>query len=174
MRRRHHEEKEVDLAALVDIFSNMLFFLLTTVSFLQLKTLNASVPALSSGAVSTGKSVDVSVEVRATGLILKATGEAADAKVGKVNVSAEIPRKGDGTLDGDELTRQLWALKQKTPETKNILIFPEAGVPFGDIVATMDASREMKSIIKGAPRVPLFTRPVLSELVTGDETPRGN
>ena len=59
MRRKRHEEKEVDLAALVDILSNMLFFLLTTVSFLQLKTLNASVPALSTGPVSTGRAVDV-------------------------------------------------------------------------------------------------------------------
>ena len=41
VRRRKLEEKEPDLAALVDVLANMLFFLLATVTFLQLKTLNA-------------------------------------------------------------------------------------------------------------------------------------
>src|SRR5215212_918730 len=94
-RREIEGEKEVDLAALVDILGNMLFFLLATVSFLQLKTLNASVPALSSGPVTTGKSVDVTIEVKQTGYSLKVTGEAADPSVGKVELQRDIPRITD-------------------------------------------------------------------------------
>src|SRR3954470_16029085 len=96
MRRGKIEgDKEVDLAALVDILGNMLFFLLATVSFLQLKTLNAAVPALSSGPVSTGKAVDVSVEVRPAGFSLKAVGEAADPSKHFTPVSLDIPRVND-------------------------------------------------------------------------------
>ncbi len=172
MRRREHEEREVDLAALVDILGNMLFFLLATVSFLQLKTLNASVPALSTGPVSTGRAVDVSVEVKSTGLVLKATWEPADTSQKAVNVQLDIPRRSDGKLDTKVLTEELWKIKKLAPETKNIMIFPEQTVKFDDVVDTMDASREMPSLVDPNKKVPLFTRPVLSELVTGDEQQR--
>jgi biopolymer transport protein ExbD len=170
--RKRHEEKEVDLAALVDIFSNMLFFLLATVSFLQLKTLNAAVPALSTSAVTTGKAVDVTVEIKRDGFVLKATGDAADPNVKFKPVQLDIGRNSDGTLDAKKLTKELWEIKKQAPETKNIMIFPEQGIVFEDIVKTMDASREMPSLIDPNKKVPLFTRPVLSELVTGDELPR--
>jgi biopolymer transport protein ExbD len=165
IRRRPHVERELDLAALVDIFSNMLFFLLATVSFLQLKTLNAAVPVLSSGEVSTGKSIDVSVEVTAAGFVLKAQGSSPDPNITFTPIDLPIARK-DGKLDVKELTKQLWEIKKLASETKNILIFPEAGTAFEDIVATMDASRDMPSLVDPRKKVPLFPRPVLSELVT--------
>lgn len=171
MKRRPHEEKEVDLAALVDVMSNMLFFLLATVTFLQLKTLNAAVPALSTGPVSTGKAVDVSLEINTLGYSLKATGDPADKTVGTLAIAKEIPRKGDGTLDAKTLTAELWEIKRKAPEAKNIMIFPIDGTQFEEIVKTMDASREMPSILDPKRKVQLFTRPVLSELVTEDTPP---
>jgi biopolymer transport protein ExbD len=164
--RKPHEEKEVDLAALVDVMSNMLFFLLATVSFLQLKTLNASVPIASSAEVSTGKSVDVAVSITTGGYILDAHGESSDGK--KVDVHAEIPRKG-AELDAKELTKRLWDVKKATPETKNIIIQAELPIPFQDVVTTMDASREMPSIVDPNKKVPLFTRHVLSRAVTDDD-----
>lgn len=172
MRRRAHVEKEVDLAALVDILGNMLFFLLATVSFLQLKTLNASVPALSTGPVSTGRAVDVTVEVKSTGFVLKASGEPADTSKPPVAVQMEIARLSDGKLDIKILTDELWKIKHVAPETKNIMIFPEQTVKFDDVIDTMDAAREMPSLHDPNRKVPLFTRPVLSELVTGDEQAR--
>src|SRR5688572_18930151 len=115
MGRRKHEEKEVDLAALVDIMSNMLFFLLATVSFLQLKTLNAAVPALSTSSDVITKAVNVTVEIKANGYVLKVDGESADPSVGKIAISREIPRV-DGQLVPKELTKELWEVKKKTPE----------------------------------------------------------
>jgi len=184
MRRRKIEgDKEVDLAALVDILGNMLFFLLATVSFLQLKTLNAAVPALTAGPPSTGKAVDVSVEVKAAGYVLKATGEPQSPNPAWKPVSVEIPRINDAAactavkatppcLDSKRLTKELWEIKKIAPETKNIMIFPEQTLQFQDIVQTMDASREMPSILDPNKKVPLFTRPVLSELVEGNEQDR--
>jgi biopolymer transport protein ExbD len=172
IRRRPHEERELDLAALVDIFSNMLFFLLATVSFLQLKTLNAAVPVLSSGEVSTGKSIDVSVEIRADGYMLKAQGQSPDPNISFTPVSMPIPRR-DGKLDAKELQKQLWDIKKVAPETKNIMIFPEPGTVFDDIVLTMDTSRDMPSITNAKNRVQLFPRPVLSELVVEDAPKAG-
>jgi biopolymer transport protein ExbD len=169
--RTRHEEKEVDLAALVDVLANMLFFLLATVTFLQLKTLNAAVPALTTGEVSTGKAVDVSLEIRAAGYVLKANGEPADRKVPALAISRDVPRK-DGKLDTKTLTRELWDIKKVAPEVKNIMIFPEPGILFDEIVLTMDSTREMPSILDPKKRVPLFTRPVLSELVTDADKPR--
>jgi biopolymer transport protein ExbD len=173
-RRREIEgEKEVDLAALVDVMSNMLFFLLATVSFLQLKTLNAAVPIASNAAVSTGKSVDVSVSITDTGYILDAHGESSDTKVGRVDVHQEIPRVGKD-LNAKELTKQLWEVKKKAPENKNIIIQAELTIPFQDVITTMDASREMPSIVDPKKKVPLFSRPVLSRAVTDEDlTPPG-
>lgn len=169
MKKRKHEEREVDLAALVDVLSNMLFFLLATVTFLQLKTLNAAVPVASSGEVSTGKSVDVRLQIKTEGFSLEASGEAADKTVGAMSVKKDIPRKSDGSLDTKTLTAELWDIKKKAPETKNIMIFPQPGTQFEEIVKTMDASREMASILDTKKKVPLFTRPVLSELEGDDE-----
>lgn len=182
-RRKIEGDKEVDLAALVDILGNMLFFLLATVTFLQLKTLNASVPALSTGAIDTGRSVDVSVEIKSTGYVLKAVGQPADPNTKFTPVALEIPRVTDKKtcdewkavtpcLDRKKLTKALWEIKRVAPETKNIMIFPELLTLFEEVVQTMDASREMPSIIDPNKKVPLFTRPVLSELVTGDEQER--
>lgn len=106
-RRRKHEEREVDLAALVDVLGNMLFFLLATVSFLQLKTLNAAVPALSTSSDVSTKAVNVSVEIKATGYVLKAEGDPADKSAGKVSVSKEILRGADGALDPKALAKEL-------------------------------------------------------------------
>jgi biopolymer transport protein ExbD len=167
-RRKKHDEKEVDLAALVDIMASLIFFLMATVTFLTLRTVNASVPAMSSGKVDTGKSVDVSLEVTSAGFVLKATGESPDKSIGKVNVEERIARGMDGKLDGKALTKQLWEIKKKAPEQKNIIIIPEDAIPFEDIVVAMDASRDMPSIVDKRKRVPLFPRPVLSEPETKD------
>jgi biopolymer transport protein ExbD len=168
VRRREHETGEVDLAALVDVLANMLFFLLATVTLLQLKTLNAAVPALSTGAVSTGKGVDVSVEVRASGYVLKASGEPADKTLTFAPVDKAIPRRSDNHLDTGALSRELWEIKKVAPEVKNIMIFPAEGLLFEEVVQTMDASREFPSVTDPTKKVPLFSRPVLSELVTED------
>ena len=164
VRRRDIEgDKEVDLAALVDVLANMLFFLLATVTFLQLKTLNAAVPALSTSDVpSEEKVVSVSVEVRKSGYILKASGELPSGPY--EGVDERIARNSDGSLDSKALTKQLWEIKKVANDTKNITILPEQGVAFEDIVLTMDASREMPSILDSKKKVPLFTRPVLSDL----------
>ncbi len=169
-RRREHEEKEVDLAALVDVLANMLFFLLATVVFLQLKTLNAAVPALSTGAVSTGKGVDVSLEVRAVGFVVKASGEPQTKNPAWQPVDKVIPRKSDGRLDMASLSNELFEIKKFAPEVKNIMIFPAPGIVFDEIVQAMDASREVPSKSDPNKKVPLFTRPILSELV-GDDAP---
>lgn len=164
--RKKHDEKEVDLAALVDVMASLIFFLMATVTFLSLRTVNAAVPAMSSGKVDTGKSVDVSLEVTSAGFVLKAVGESPDKSIGKVAVEERIARRSDGTLDGKALTKQLWEIKKKAPEQKNIVIIPEDSIAFADIVLAMDASRDMPSIVDARKRVPLFPRPVLSEAET--------
>jgi len=171
VRRRAHEEGEVDLAALVDVLANMLFFLLATVVFIQLKTLNAAVPALSTGAVSTGKGVDVSLEVRAVGFVVKASGEPQDKRVTFTPVDKVIPRRPDGQLDRAALSKELLEIKKVAPEVKNIMIFPAPGILFDEIVQAMDASREAPSATDPNKKLQMFTRPVLSELVGDDELP---
>ena len=166
MRRSRMEEVELNLAALIDIFSIMLFFLMTTVSFLTLKTLNASVPAAAKKgeSVDTKDGVNVSVEIKTEGYVLKASGQPANQSASRLNLDKTIPRAGDGQLQPKKLTEELWEIKKVASEVKAIMIFPEDGMRFQDIIATMDASRDMPSIIDRRKRVQLFPRPVLSEL----------
>lgn len=170
-RRKGHDEHELDLAALVDVLANMLFFLLATVTLLQLKTLNAAVPALSTGEVSTGKAVDVSVEVSADGYHLKASGDPADKNATLTPVDKVLPRVA-GVLDTKTLGQELWQIKKVAPEVKTIMIFPDQGIVFDEIVQTMDASREVPSVLDPRKKIPMFSRPVLSELVSDDDKPR--
>lgn len=170
MRRRKPKDNELNLAALIDIFSTMLFFLMTTVTFLSLKTLNASVPALSKGDVSTDDAVNASVRITDEGYVFQASGQPADTSQQALEVSVTIPKKkglldDEATWDAKALTEECWKVKKVAPEVKNIMIFPEPDVPFNTVVVTMDATREMPSIIDPSKRVPLFTRPVLSELI---------
>lgn len=170
MRRRNSEPGEINLAALIDIFSTMLFFLMTTVTFMSLKTLNAAVPALSKGDVSTDDGVNVSVRITDEGYVFQASGQPADASHKRLELNVEIPRT-KGLLDSEprwdakKLTEECWKVKKIAPEVKNVMIFPEPDIPFDTVVRTMDATREMPSIIDPSKRVPLFTRPVLSELI---------
>lgn len=167
IRRRTAEEVELNLAALIDIFSIMLFFLMTTVTFLTLKTLNASVPAAAKKgeSVDTKDGVNVSVEIKTEGYVLKASGQPADGRRDRLNIDQTFARKSDGTLPTKKLTEELWEIKKVASEVKTIMIFPEDGTRFQDVVSTMDASRDMPSIIDPKKRVQLFPRPVLSELV---------
>ncbi len=170
MRRRSPELQELNIASLIDIFSIMLFFLMTTVTFLSLKTLNASVPALSKGAVSTSDGVNVSVRITPTGYQVQASGQPADTSQKRLDVNADIPKKkglfdDKPSFDTKALSAELWKVKKVAPEVKDVLIFPEAETAFEDVISTMDATREMPSIINPTKRVPLFTRPVLSELI---------
>lgn len=163
-RRAIEGEKEVDLAALVDIFSNMLFFLLATVSFLQLKTLNAAVPIASSAAVSTGKGVDVALAITDKGYVVDAHGTGVTGE--KVDIHQELPRL-NGALEPLKLTEVLATVRKVTPlDNKAIIIQAESLIPFQEIVLSMDASRDMPSKINPKTKVPLFTRPVLSRAVT--------
>lgn len=170
MRRRKPKDNELNIAALIDIFSTMLFFLMTTVTFLSLKTLNAAVPALSKGEVSTDDGVNVSVRITDDGYVFQASGQPADTSQKPLAVDVTIDKTKDlfddkPSWDRKKLTEECWKVKKIAPEVKNVLIFPEPDVPFEIVVVTMDATREMPSIIDPSKRVPLFTRPVLSELI---------
>jgi len=163
-RRASNIDTELNLSSMIDIMSIMLFFLMTTVTFMTLKTLNTSVPASSSGAVSTTDGVNVSVEVLADKLVMKASGQPEDKSVARLDKTLEIPLKADASYDYEMLTAELWKVKEVAPEAKNIMIFPADGIVFQHIVSTMDAVREKKSTLDPNKVVPMFTRPVLSEL----------
>ena len=140
------ETKEVDLAALVDIMGNMLFFLLATVVFVQLHTVNASIPTVGTP----GDGVSVNVEIKADGYVVKTYGL-------EQNVDATLPR------DTQKLTKQLWAIKQLSLATKSITITPDDEITTQEILATIDAAREMPSISDPKRKVPLFTKPALAD-----------
>jgi len=167
IRRKKFEQGELNLAPLIDIFANMLFFLMTTVSFLTLKTLNASVPAMAKPGekVDTLDQVNVSVEVLPEGYVLKASGQPDDKSARRMDLSKSIARKSSGELDTEELTEELWEVKKAASSQKVVMIFPAENIPFQDVIATMDATRDMASLVDPTKRVLLFPRPVLSELV---------
>jgi biopolymer transport protein ExbD len=166
IKRRVVEDTELNLAALIDIFSIMLFFLMTTVTFLTLKTLNASVPAAAKKgeSVDTKDGVNVSLEIKTEGYVLKASGQPENRGASRLNIDKIIPRDSDGQLKTKKLTEELWEIKKVASEVKAIMLFPEDGTKFQDVISTMDASRDMPSIIDPKKRVQLFPRPVLSEL----------
>ena len=118
--------------------------------------------------MSTKDGVNVAVEIREDGFVLTASGSPEDKKEAPLAVNQTIPllaQPEDGLQhDIDQLSRALWDIKKKAPEVKNIMINPGPGTPFHIVIATMDATRERRSDVDKSRSIPLFTRPVLTEL----------
>ena len=102
--------------------------------------------------------------INETGYKLQANGPVEDPEAPELAIDKDIPKKGDN-YDTEALTAELWEIKRKASQHKNIMIFPAADIPVEHVINTMDATREMPSIINRNKRVPLFTRPVLSEII---------
>ena len=161
------ESVDLNLTALMDILSNLLFFLLASFGATVIMAINTQVPSQSSDQSSiadTGESVTVNVKIDKEALEVTATGSA-QSPADLAALSRKIPNLG-GRIDGATLTDQLMIIKTKYPKSDTVILTPEPGVKYDAMIRTMDAAREHPVTAGGtAHMVALFPTVVISTIV---------
>jgi hypothetical protein len=129
--------------------------------------INTTVPVQSadkSDMASTKQAVTLVVKLTKAGLEVNATGSAQTPEE-LAAVGARFDRTGDAP-DYAKFTEHLVGLKQKYPKSETMILIPEPGTRYEDMVRTMDAAREKEVKAGGKLRlVRLFPNVVISTVV---------
>lgn len=157
----------LNLTALMDILSNLLFFLLAAFGATIVMAINASVPVQSpdkSDMADTQKSVTVNVSLTKEGFdvsILRATLTAEEQQ----KWQRKIPLK-EGTHDFKTLSAHLVAIKEQYTKSDTMILTPEPGTDYETMVKTMDAARETEVKVSGQMRtIPVLPTVVISTVI---------
>jgi biopolymer transport protein ExbD len=158
---------QLNLTALMDILSNLLFFLLAAFGATIVMVINGTVPVQSaedSDVADMKRAVTMNVSIHKEGFRVAALGtglsqEELDA------MARQIPLRGSAH-DYASLTRELRAIKQHYPKSDTVILTPEAGLRYEVLVRTMDAAREYEAKQGNTIRaVGLFPTVVVSTVV---------
>ena len=157
----------LNLTALMDILSNLLFFLLAAFGTTIVMGINATVPVQSpdkSSVADTRQTVTAGVALSREGYDVTIVG-AAQTQDELDRWRKRIPLR-DGKPDGEALTTHLLSIKQNYPKSDTMILTPELGTNYEAMVMTMDAARETDVKISGVTRqVALFPTVVISTVI---------
>lgn len=146
------EATAFDLTALLDILSNIIFFLMASFGAAVVAMVPASVPTTSeSGENDTAKAGD---EVTVTMTL---------ARDGAVQISAAhqemLPEElepfakalsgKDGEPDAAAITEHLWTIKEKFRKSERLILVPDDDVRYKTLIQAMDAARERRMKVDG-------------------------
>jgi len=134
--RGHSEDAELNLTAVMNVFLILIPFLLLTAVFVRIAVLELNLPNLNrkSAAVEQKKSETVVLN------FLFIREKEFELRVPDVKFKP-LPKKGD-VYDWEGLRRQLQRVKQKYPESQDIIISPENSIKYDTIISVMDRCRE--------------------------------
>src|SRR5271170_6566463 len=161
-----HAPVQLNLTALMDILSNLLFFLLACFGTTIVMGINATVPVQSdkSSVADTRQTVTAGVAVGKGGFDVSIVG-AAQSQDELDRWRKRIPLR-DGNPDTDALTAHLLAIKQNYPKSDTMILTPESGTSYEFMVRAMDAARETEVTLSGNKRlVALFPTVVVSTVI---------
>jgi biopolymer transport protein ExbD len=125
---------DINLAPIIDCFTVLIIFLLTSATFLSIGLLNTAA-ALPSGA-SDAKPPAISIEIA-----LNTKNEAKVIVTGKLKTDHLISAHGTG-LDGAEIKRYVEGLQQQYPDTKGLVISADDEVPYSQVIKTFDLVKD--------------------------------
>lgn len=145
---------DLNLTALMDILSNLLFFLLASFGAAVISVVSASVPVASTGESDVAKSDDavtMTVNINERGFRVTAGSETLDAE-SLAGMKLDIPRtkappkdapKGAlNELDFPKLTEALYRVKSQYPKSESVILVPDPKIKYDEVIHTMDAARE--------------------------------
>ncbi|MEL6189262.1 MAG: biopolymer transporter ExbD [Myxococcota bacterium] len=160
------EATSFDLTALLDILSNIIFFLMASFGAAVVATIPTKVPTISEG-----NEDDIAKELD------KVTVTMTLDRSGQVEISAAnhellpsdlepletvIPGQS-GTIDAERIEAHLWSIKEKYRASQDLVLVPEPDVTYEMMIQVMDASREREMVVEGKKVFPsLFPAVVVS------------
>jgi biopolymer transport protein ExbD len=157
----------LNLTALMDILSNLLFFLLAAFGATIVMAINASVP------VQSPDKSDVADAQKAVTVNVSLTKEGFDVSILRATLSREeqdkwqkkIPLR-EGAHDFAALSAQLVAIKEEYAKSDTMILTPEPGTDYDTMVRTMDAARETEVKVSGRTRmIPVLPTVVVSTVI---------
>lgn len=173
--RRETEEVDLNLIPIMNLFVALIPFLLLSAVFFHLRVIKGSVPAATEGQTDIAKGEDmVTMTVQIDpeeGFHISASSSTLPPSV--VNPLAKtIKRNSDGTYNYAALSDYMRSIKRKWDKSDTVIIVADPRVKYKELVATMDAAREMEIEVdvgggkKRKQRYQMFPRVVVSSLVT--------
>jgi biopolymer transport protein ExbD len=156
----------LNVTPLMDVMSNILFFLLASFGATVVAVLPTTVPVRSTDTTQSDKppdeeKVDVTIRADASGLNVNAASPNIDPAILK-QLGAKLPKR-DGEYDHERLTATLKLIKEKYPASKQLVLVPDDDLKYEVIVKIMDAARDYKA--PTGHRIELFPEVVLSSIV---------
>jgi len=157
-----------DLTALMDILSNIIFFLMASFGAAVVAVLPASSPTISES----GENDAARDEDKVTVTLQLAADGAAQISAANNDMLPEelepyaksIPSK-EGQMDVESIANHLWSIKEQFRESKDIIIVCDDDVTYEMLVEAMDASRERHMVVNGKAVYPsMFPAVVVSSL----------
>ena len=154
------EEGELNLVAYLDIVTNIIMFLLITVTTVMATVdINVSSPNLGGPGASTGNEpppneLNLTVTVTNSGFIVAGSGGILTQGCDRTGPPPTVPKRGPD-WDFDGLTRCVQRIKQEFPNESRAIVAANPDVRYETVVKTMDA-------IRGAPPALLFTDIMMS------------
>jgi biopolymer transport protein ExbD len=155
----------LNLTALMDILSNLLFFLLACFGATIVMSINATVPVQSAD-----KNDVAATRQTVTANVTLGAGEFDVTIVGSAQTPEEldrwakrIPPKADGEPNYDALTAHMLAIKQQYPRSDTRILTAKPDVKYEVMIRAMDAARETDVVVSGISRiVPVFPTVVVA------------
>ena len=157
---------DLNLTALMDILSNLLFFLLASFGATIVMSINGTVPVQSaerSDVADAKDQVTVNVNLAPDRIEVSAAGQA--------QTEEELARwkrtiaHVNGQPDYASMAGHLKAIKDVFGKSDTILLTPEPGLPYSQMIGVMDAAREMPDPGGSKQPVKLFPTVVVSTVV---------
>ena len=167
MRRKNNKVEDLNLIPLMNLFVTMIPLLLLTAAFYHIGMVSVSVPTQSEAEsdVATGKtSVTINVRMSDQGLTLTASSSTLGESELK-SLDTFISKKA-GKHDLSRLTQALERIKRKYEQSDTMMLVPSSNTGYEEMIATMDAARNMEVPYQGKKRkIPLFPVVVVTSLV---------
>ena len=158
-RKINNDDVDLDMVPIMNMFLVLIPFLLMSVSFLNLKAINTSIPLLAeSGSSDSIKQLEpkltVIIEIREKGLFVSAISDSVGEKV-LDNLRREIAKGKKNKYYFNQLAAYLINIKKSYPASDTVIIIPDANIKYEIIIHAMDTVRYSKEN-------PLFPKVVLS------------
>jgi biopolymer transport protein ExbD len=157
---------DLNLTPLMDVMSNILFFLLASFGAAIVSFLQASVPVQSDTPPAEMQKSQVVITIQMTPNEYKIAASndwlpAEDLE----KLKRTLPKAG-GNYDARGLSEYLYQVKEKYPRSETMMLVPDESIPYDNIVVTMEAAREYKLDAKR--KVRLFPKTVISGIIKAD------
>lgn len=158
----------LNLTPLMDVMSNILFFLLAAFGSSLVAILPVTVPLQSSGTTSIEADADkITLTVRAERgrLIIGCGSETLPPEVREI-CKSKIENLPDGRYDLARFTAALRAIKERFPGSTSMIMVPDDDIEYDMVIRIMDSARELRAADNGI-RTVLFPDVVLSGIFGG-------